>query len=318
MAHLQVSGTVKPNPGFNAESDASILRKAMKGMGTDEKAIIDILGRRTNKERIEIKDMFKTCYGKDLIKELKSELGGKFEDIVVNMLLPPAEYDARSLHKAVEGIGTKESVLVEIMCSRNNTEIAAIKENYKRLYKTQLEKDLVGDTGGHFKRLMVSLCMGNRQENAVVDINKAKSDAKALYEAGEAKLGTDESRFNAILASQNYDQLRVVFHEYNQISKHTIEQVISNEFSGDIKNGMLAIAKCVQNTPLYFAEQLYNSMKGAGTSDQQLIRCVVTRCEIDMVQIKQEFQKKYGKTLESFIKDDASGDYKRMLIALVQ
>ena len=33
MAHLQVSGTVKPNPSFNAENDANILRKAMKGLG---------------------------------------------------------------------------------------------------------------------------------------------------------------------------------------------------------------------------------------------------------------------------------------------
>ena len=64
------------------------------------------------------------------------------------------------------------------MCSRNNAEIAAIKEAYKKLYKTDLEKDLVGDTGGHFKRLMISLCCGNRQENTGVDINKAKSDAK--------------------------------------------------------------------------------------------------------------------------------------------
>jgi len=318
MAHLQVSGTVRPNPSFNAESDANILRKAMKGIGTDEKAIIDILGCRTIKERLEIKNMFKTMFGKDLVSELKSELSGKFEDIVLALLLPSADYDARSLHKAVDGIGTKESVLVEIMCSRNNSEIAAIKEAYKRLYKSQLEKDLIGDTGGHFKRLMVSLCMGNRQEGAAVDIAKAKADAEALYEAGEAKLGTDESRFNAILASQSYEQLRVVFHEYSQISKHNIEQVIASEFSGDVKDGLLAVAKCVQNTPLYFAERLYNSMKGAGTSDQQLIRVVVTRCEIDMVQIKQEFQKKYGKTLESFIKDDTSGDYKRMLIALVQ
>ncbi len=32
-----------------------------------------------------------------------------------------------------------------------------------------------------------------------------------------------------------------------------------------------------------------------------LKRVVISRCEIDMADIKQQFQQKYGKTLESFI-----------------
>ncbi len=43
------------------------------------------------------------------------------------------------------------------------------------------------------------------------------------------------------------------------------------------------------------------NLQGLGTSDQDLIRIIVTRCEVDMVQIKQEFQGRYGKSLESFI-----------------
>jgi hypothetical protein len=37
-----------------------------------------------------------------------------------------------------------------------------------------------------------------------------------------------------------------------------------------------------------------------------------------MVQIKQEFQKAYGQTLEAFIQGDTSGDYQHTLIALVK
>ena len=43
-------------------------------------------------------------------------------------------------------------------------------------------------------------------------------------------------------------------------------------------------------------------MKGLGTDDATLIRVVVTRCEVDMIVIKQEFQRQYQKTLASFIK----------------
>lgn len=65
---------------------------------------------------------------------------------------------------------------------------------------------------------------------------------------------------------------------------------------------ILPAVKSVRDRPSYFAEKLYKSMKGAGTDEQTLTRVMVTRSEIDMVQIKQRFQEHYGKTLASFIK----------------
>ena len=62
------------------------------------------------------------------------------------------------------------------------------------------------------------------------------------------------------------------------------------------------LVRCVRNTPAYFATKLYKSMKGLGTDDSTLIRVVVTRCEVDMIVIKQEFERQYRKTLASFIK----------------
>ena len=58
----------------------------------------------------------------------------------------------------------------------------------------------------------------------------------------------------------------------------------------------------MRDTPAYFATKLYKSMKGLGTDDATLIRVVVTRCEVDMILIKQVFQRLYQKTLASFIK----------------
>ena len=52
---------------------------------------------------------------------------------------------------------------------------------------------------------------------SVVDLNQAREDAKALYKAGEGKLGTDESTFLRIFATRNYYQLRQVFVEYAQV-----------------------------------------------------------------------------------------------------
>lgn len=58
--------------------------------------------------------------------------------------------------------------------------------------------------------------------------------------------GTDESTFNMILCQRSYPHLRAVFHFYEQIVGHSIEEAIKSEFSGDIKNGLLAIGKNYQ------------------------------------------------------------------------
>ena len=44
---------------MSIEQDAADLRKAMKGMGTDEATIIKIVANRTQKQRVEIKELYK-------------------------------------------------------------------------------------------------------------------------------------------------------------------------------------------------------------------------------------------------------------------
>ncbi|CAH1988862.1 unnamed protein product [Acanthoscelides obtectus] len=309
--------TVVPANPFNPRDDAEVLRKAMKGFGTDEKAIINVLARRTNAQRLQIAVEFKTMYGKDLIKDLKSELSGNFENLIVAMMTPLPEYYAKELHDAMSGIGTDEDVLIELLCTMSNQEIRTIRQAYEAMYHRPLESDIKGDTSGTFKRLMVSLCNACRDESMAVNPEAAKRDAQALLRAGELRLGTDESTFNMVLCQRNYAHLQLVFQEYHNITGHDIEKAIKNEFSGDCEQGFLAVIRSIKNQPQFFARMLNKSMKGLGTNDRQLIRLVVTRCEVDMVEIKREYQAMFGESLADAIKGDCSGDYKKCLLALI-
>ncbi|XP_059050084.1 annexin B9-like isoform X1 [Achroia grisella] len=309
--------TVVPVNPFDPREDAAVLRKAMKGFGTDEKAIIQVLTRRSNEQRLRIAFEFKTLYGKDLISDLKSETSGKFEDLIVALMTPLPQFYAKELHDATSGIGTDEDVLIEVMCTMSNHEIQVIKQAYTAMYGNFLEDDLRGDTSGNFKRLMTSLCMGNRSEEFHVDQEKAREDARSLLQAGELRLGTDESVFNAVLCSRSFPQLAAIFQEYHFLTGHDIDDAIKAEFSGDLEKALRAIVKVVRNKPLFFGERLHKSMKGLGTNDRQLIRIMVTRCEVDLGDISDMFQNKYGETLASWIEGDCSGHYKKCLLGLL-
>ena len=52
------------------EKESAALREAMKGMGTDEDAIIRVSGKVNSRERQEIRKAYKTAYGRDLIEDL--------------------------------------------------------------------------------------------------------------------------------------------------------------------------------------------------------------------------------------------------------
>uniref|UniRef100_A0AC35TTD8 Annexin n=1 Tax=Rhabditophanes sp. KR3021 TaxID=114890 RepID=A0AC35TTD8_9BILA len=310
--------SVRMSANFNANTDAEALRKAMKGFGCNNTKVIEVLCARTNYQRQEIARAFKGMYGKDLISDLKSELHGDFEDLIIALMTPPAVFDAEQIKRAVRGFGTREHVLIECMVTRTRAQIAELKMVYKNLYKTELERDLIGDTSSWFQRILVALCAGNRDESGFTDPLKANQDARNLYKAGEKRLGTDESEFLKVFCSQSLPQLLLVLQEYKKVAGHGVDKAIASEFSGDIRDTLMAIVKVVENKALYFAELLENSMKGMGTRDTDLIRLVVTRSEIDLADIRQEFEKRYGRSLEKTIAGDCSGAYKEGLIKLVK
>ena len=299
------------------QQDADALRKAMKGIGCDEKAIIAVCIGRTNAQRLEIVKAYKASYGRDLLADLKSELHGKFEDAMIALFTDPIEYDADELRKAMKGLGTNEDTLIEIIASRPPAILRQIKEKFNEKYKRDLEKDVKSETGGTLRKLLIALLQCSRSTNTQPNPEQCKAIAEEIYKAGEAKLGTDESVFNKYFCSLSPIELAHVARAYHQITGHTILQAIDNEFSGDSKKALRAIVYATLSPSEYFATRVHDAVKGLGTKDHLLIRVIVSRSEIDMPQIKQYYKQLFGKDMYEDVKNDISGDYRTLMLGII-
>ncbi|KAK7507185.1 hypothetical protein BaRGS_00001120 [Batillaria attramentaria] len=338
---------------WDCEADCEYLNDAMKGLGTNDDAIIHVVATRCNSQRQQMKKMFKTLYGRDLIEEIKGELSGDYKETVMALFLPPAEYDAWCIKEAIYGPGTDESALIEIFLTRTNAQIEEIRNAYPSVLnkhyhgkEPKIEEDIRNDTSGDFKRLLISASQGNRYEiprdrlvEAVEEIvnpetdegtgmyqvnyaklsdtAKAEREAKQLFEAGEDRWGTDEETFIRIFATRDYYQLRETWNQYVKLTQRDILNSVKRETSGDFKSGLRAIVMNIRSRPMYFAEKLRDAMKGLGTDERTLIRIIVSRSEIDMVQIKECFLKLTEKTLWRWIKEDTSFNFKKLLQQIV-
>uniref|UniRef100_A0A672L8E4 Annexin n=1 Tax=Sinocyclocheilus grahami TaxID=75366 RepID=A0A672L8E4_SINGR len=298
-----VRGTIKEKPGFNPSEDAAALRKAIEGIGTTEKTLIDVLTQRSNAQRQLICKAYQDATGRTLCDALEGDTNGHFEDILVALITPPAKFDCQEFIQAIKGAGTTESILIELFASRSNHQIKAICDAYLAETGRALIHDLKSEVSGDFEKTLLILA-------------EVQSNQFFFGPAGEKTWGTDESKFIDILCHRSVPQLRQTLVEYKSLSGKTLQESIEREVSGRLEEILVAIVKCVKSVPAYLAERLYKNMKGAGTTESTLTRIIVSRSEVDLQDIKAEYKKLFGTSLYSDIESETSGDFCQTLLKI--
>ena len=94
-------------------------------------------------------------------------------------------------------------------------------------------------------------------------------------------------------------------------------EIVDSEFSGDEKDLLIAILYGLISPSEFFARVIYKCVEGAGTSDDRMIRAVVTRAEEDMKIIKKYFKQLFNKDMIETVKKDLSGNYSRLIESLM-
>ncbi|XP_053281936.1 annexin A2-B [Pleuronectes platessa] len=309
--------TVVPVRDFDPAKDAARIETAIKTKGVDEQTLIDILTRRSSEQRKEIAFEYERLAKKDLPTALKGALSGPLEALMLGLIKGTAEYDASELKASMKGLGTDEETLIEIVCSRSNEEMLAIKRVYKDMFKKELEKDVAGDTSGDFLKLLLALVQTKRDEPSnVVDYEKIDDDARSLYEAGVKRKGTDVTTWISIMAQRSVPHLRKVFDRYKSYSPYDMKESIRKEVKGDLEKSFLTLVECFENRQLYFANRLNEAMKGKGAKEKVVTRILVSRCEVDLMKIRTEFKREHKRSLYQTIAEHTKGDYQMALLSL--
>ncbi len=299
-----------------------VLRNALAGLGTDEKALIAVVSSRTPQQMEQLSVAYQQAYGKSLWRAIDDDVSGDFQNLLEAVVKPLADFECKQLYKAMAGAGTHESVLIEILVGKSNAQITALKQRYQMIYGRPLESEIKSEVSGDLKRFFTAVLAATRDEYGQnIDPNM---DADALYKAGPGKIGTDEKTYIHILTSRSYAHIGRVAQAYRSKYGKDLEHHIKKEFSGYAEDALVATVRYALNPADYIATLLHESMRGLGTNEAKLIRLIArffhhtTPPNPDFRRdIQQVYQIKHGKALVHSVESETSGDFKKMLVAIL-
>jgi hypothetical protein len=306
-----------PNASFFAIIPLNLnwLINVIEGWGTNEDLIIDILAHRNAPQRNAIRKCYSEAYGEDLLKTLEKELTSDFERLVLLWTLDPAERDAVLANESTKK-GSRHPVLLEIACTRTPKQLLHVKEAYHAKYKKSLEEDVAQHTSENFRKLLLPLVSVYRYDGDDVNMHLAKTEAKILHEKIHDKAYADDDLIR-IFATRSRAQIAATINHY----KNEFGNDINKDLKEDSKDEYLLLLrgtiKCLVRPEKYFAKVLRLSIEGHGTDEGALTRVISTRAEIDLKIIKEEYQRRTSVPLEKAISKDTTGDYEKMLLALI-
>ena len=306
---------------FGPKIDAACedIYKACKGFGTDEEKLTEVLGSLSATERYMVCKRYPILHEKELIKLIKSETSGTYGRLLQLLCLPIEEAEATMIRNATKGLGTNEKHLYPLLCGRSNEDMLLLKQTYFKMFDTDLAVELHSELSGDLKQFIMFCLQTLRVEMdpAIHNEKSAEVDAKAFYDAGQGKWGTDEKAFFNVLCSLPAAHLKTVDVFYARRYGYTMERAIKKELSGKVEDAVIHAHNMVIKPFDAIAKAFEITMKGFGTDEHGLNHCIVRYHHV-LPQVMEAYESLYGKSLRDRIHGETSGKYRTLLLEMIR
>ena len=301
---------------FNPISDAQMINQSL-GKHKNLNTLIQIVTHRSNEQRQQIMQEYYHQYQINLHDEFINNLSGNFKETIIDLFYTPTDYDCYQIYKAVEGLGTNEETLIEIIASRTNEELNKIKQRYPQMYQRDLIELIKSETSGHLQKILITLLQADRPCNIIPNEQVCAESAKRLFDSQNGKKDNLYNSFVYVFTQKSREELALICKIYYNIYNKTLLEVVESSFSGNGRRVLKAIIYSLLSSSEYFAYRINKAIKGFITNDNTLIRILVSRDEIDSDRIKRYYYQLYGITLYEHVNQKTSGDYKNLLLSLI-
>ncbi len=231
--------------------DVYCVQRAIKGAGTKERMLNDVLIGRSNADMRAIKEAYRQTFKKDMVVDVSGDLSMKTKDHFQKIMSATrneettpfypqqTEQDVNAFRAATEGtIGTDELMVCEIMTNRSDGQIRAIAQQYQQRFQTSLDVVIRKEFSGHMEEaLLLQLARAT---------DRTMSDVIQLEETMKGAGTKDELLVQRVVRvhwnRQHLDQVKRAYDQRFKTSDGLLKRV-RGELSGDNKELMLACLK---------------------------------------------------------------------------
>ncbi|KAK4238409.1 hypothetical protein C8A03DRAFT_33547 [Achaetomium macrosporum] len=306
----------------NTSSDAEALRRAMKGMGCDEKALIRVL---TSPQyanpwaMLQLVQDYNTRFLRSLEEDIKSETRSGLETALLALMRGPLGHDVHVLDKSLNRMGTDEAALMDVLLNRSNADLRAITAEYKRVTQRDLLVDIKDDVDEALFRLCSMVLAANRAEDtAPVLAHEIDAKVTELQRATEGMIGANAVAVAQIFATSNASQIAAMADAYQRKYHRLLAEVIEKEFRGDMEDALLRMLTAAQNRAESDAFRLREAL--TKRKDKLFINRVVSLYS-DLPRLeaaKQAYRKRFNVSLAKEVKDLLKGDLEDVILAMIR
>jgi annexin A7/11 len=226
------------------EYDVESLYYAMKGLGTDEDTLIEILASRPGWYINKIKKKYKEKYNKELEDDVRGDTSGNFRNLLISLLQAnrstnqtpdkdECEKIANELYQAGEKkIGTDEPIFNKYFALYSPHELLVIAREYHKLTGNLLTKAIDKEFSGDIKKLLKTILY--------VQISPSEYFATRIRDAVHG-IGTNEKILTRVIVTRCEIDLPIMKQYYKQLYGKDMIKDIEDDVSGDYKKLLIAI-----------------------------------------------------------------------------